>query len=348
MEDSSNTPPEPVYEMLWDCRFCGATKLLGVTHRHCPQCGGAQDPSWRYFPSDGEKVLAKDHRFVGADRVCSYCGTANSAAAKCCGQCGAALEEATEVTPLAGRTRSDDTAFQTEDLQARQQGKVTAPILSPAASVWPRRVLLGIVALLVSVGVAVFWTKTEEVTVVAQSWNREISLEVLKPVSQSSWCDGVPGDAYGVSRSRQQRGSREIPDGEECSTQQIDRGDGSFVEREHCQTRYRSEPIYDYRCNYTVNRWVPNRVAQLAGASIANMAWPSPQLTKAGSCLGCEREGPRHERYTVELGGLKKPITCELPEAVWRAAHVGARLRLKVGAVAGDARCESLELIPQQ
>ena len=346
MENSSNTPPEPVYEMLWDCRFCGATKLLGVTHRHCPQCGGAQDPSWRYFPSDAEKVLAKDHRFVGADKLCSYCGTANGAAAHCCGQCGAPLDEAASVSPLSSRSRVEGVEFPTEDLQARQQGRVPPPINAPVSSPWPQRVLIGVVSVFIMIGIAIFWTKTSEVTVLGQSWNREISLEVLKPVSQSSWCDAVPGDAYGIGRSRQQRGSREIPDGEECSTQQIDRGDGTFVEREYCQTRYRSEPVYDYRCSYTVNRWVPNRVAQLAGASIANLAWPSPQLTKPGSCVGCEREGPRREKYTVELGGLSKPTVCEVPEAIWRQAAVGTRLRLKVGAVAGDVRCDSLELLP--
>ena len=31
---------EPVFEMLWDCSYCSAKKLLGLTHRHCPNCGG--------------------------------------------------------------------------------------------------------------------------------------------------------------------------------------------------------------------------------------------------------------------------------------------------------------------
>lgn len=30
---------EGVYEMFWDCAFCGTTALLGVTNRHCPSCG---------------------------------------------------------------------------------------------------------------------------------------------------------------------------------------------------------------------------------------------------------------------------------------------------------------------
>ena len=347
MADASDTPVDVVYEMLWDCRFCGAAKLLGVTHRHCPQCGGSQDPAWRYFPSDDEKVLAKDHRYVGVDRGCAFCGTANSAAAKCCGQCGAPLDEAKQVELLAGRTRAAQEAFQTENLQARQRGEAIAPLKgsSPARSPWPRRVLVGIFASFLALAGAIFWTRTQEVTVSAQRWHREISLDVLKPIAESAWCDSVPGDAYSVSRSREQRDSREIPDGEVCETQQIDRGDGTFIEQQQCHQRYRSEPIFDYRCRYTVNRWVPDRVAQAVGASIADLAWPSAQPVKAGVCLGCEREGVRRERYTIELSGAAKPIVCELSEEQWRAAAVGAKFRLKVGALIGDARCSSLEQV---
>ncbi len=62
---------EPVYEMLWDCRHCGSKKLLGLTHRHRPQCGAPQNPSERYFPSEDEKVAVQNHVYYGADRLSS-------------------------------------------------------------------------------------------------------------------------------------------------------------------------------------------------------------------------------------------------------------------------------------
>jgi len=72
---------EPVYEMVWDCRYCTAKKLLGLTHRHCPNCGAQQDPNARYFPLDHEKVAVQNHEFVGADMQCRYCGGASSKSA---------------------------------------------------------------------------------------------------------------------------------------------------------------------------------------------------------------------------------------------------------------------------
>ena len=71
---------EKTYEMMWDCEYCGSDKLLGVTHRYCPECGAAQNPDKRYFPPDDQKVAVQDHKYVGADLKCPACEEAMSAA----------------------------------------------------------------------------------------------------------------------------------------------------------------------------------------------------------------------------------------------------------------------------
>src|SRR4029078_11427250 len=60
-------PKEAVYEMIWDCKFCGQKKLLGLTHRFCAGCGAPQDPAARYFPPEHENVAVLDHPLRGAD-----------------------------------------------------------------------------------------------------------------------------------------------------------------------------------------------------------------------------------------------------------------------------------------
>ena len=47
---------ETYYEMLWDCPQCGTLGLLGDSHRHCPTCGTAQDPTKRYFPKPAAEL----------------------------------------------------------------------------------------------------------------------------------------------------------------------------------------------------------------------------------------------------------------------------------------------------
>jgi hypothetical protein len=90
-----------VYEMLWDCAYCGTRKLLGKTHRFCPGCGAPQDPTRRYFPSDEDKVLVENHEYVGADRLCGACGSAMGARAAHCTQCGSPMEGTPEVQRVA-------------------------------------------------------------------------------------------------------------------------------------------------------------------------------------------------------------------------------------------------------
>ena len=85
------------YQMLWDCPSCDTPKLLGLDHRHCPNCGAAQEPARRYYPSDEDKIAVRDHRYTGKDKICPACESPASALAHNCGNCGSPLDEAKEV-----------------------------------------------------------------------------------------------------------------------------------------------------------------------------------------------------------------------------------------------------------
>ena len=50
---------QKTFEALWDCKGCGAQKLLGKTHRCCPQCGLPQNASDRYKPAEEERIYVK-------------------------------------------------------------------------------------------------------------------------------------------------------------------------------------------------------------------------------------------------------------------------------------------------
>jgi hypothetical protein len=72
--------------MLWDCPACATTKLLGVDHRYCPNCGSPQEENLRYFPAPGDRVPTK---FLGRDPdwECERCGVPNGG--NNCMGCGA-------------------------------------------------------------------------------------------------------------------------------------------------------------------------------------------------------------------------------------------------------------------
>jgi hypothetical protein len=347
---------EQVYEMLWDCKFCGTKKLLGKTHRFCPNCGAAQDDEARYFPSDDEKVAVTDHVYYGADVICKNCDTLNSANASFCQQCGTSLEGA-----KSAQLAQDDQVIGDGEhflgtapinvAQERFERKLEAAGLQQdgRAKRGPdRRVLyivLGIVGLLiVAVLVALFWKRETSAYVTAHNWTREIRIESYEPRADSAWCDAMPGDAYSITRRTEQRGSRQIPDGETCSTVRVDNGDGTFSERRQCTTRYRSEPIYDDRCYFTVNRWAYERSVNASGSSLRESPfWPDLRLANTGTCIGCEREGGREDHYLVQLRSGDEEYTCDLEQAQWSSMPIESTWTFEVGVLTNRPDCSTLE-----
>jgi hypothetical protein len=316
-----------VFEMFWDCGYCDAKALLGKSNRFCPNCGAQQDASRRYFPPPGKEVAA-NHEYDGADKTCPACQTPNGAKAHNCRSCGSPLDGAAEVNRVADRSSA-----------APKVANVAA-----SKPKWPWIVGGIILALIAFCLVAMFWTKDVGVTVTAHSWERSINIERMTAVSESAWCDSMPSGAYGVSRSREQRSTRQIPDGQTCSTRDVDRGDGTFERKQECRTKYREEPIYDDRCRFTIDRWQVNRAAKSSGQGLEPApAWPPVNLTRKGSSLGSEREGSRNEKYSLSLSDKeKKTYTCDLPFTKWNAVADGHKKVIPIGVLTDLPECEKL------
>lgn len=342
------------YEMLWDCKFCGTDKLLGKTHRFCPSCGAPQDPDSRYFPSDEEKVAVEDHVYTGADKICAACSTLNSASAEYCQQCGAALTQATEAKTITDdqvirdgqqfiSTGARDMAKERFDAEMQRAG--VTPSTTQQKRSWTFYAVLGIIGLVV-VGIllAIFWRREEVAYVSGHAWEREVNIEEYQAVSDNAWCDTMPREAYSITRREEQRGERQVADGEECTTRRVDNGDGTFREQRDCRTKYRSEPVYDTKCYFTINRWVFERAVKATGQSLAeNPMWPEVRLTRTGTCLGCEREGGRGERYLVYLTEGENIYTCDLAQSQWATMQVESTWKFNVGVVTGQPDCGSLQ-----
>ncbi len=322
---------EKTYEMLWDCRYCGTGKLLGLTHRHCPACGAAQDEDARYFPDDADKVAVEDHAFVGADKDCPACSSPMSAAAAHCTNCGSPMDAAAEVKKKSASPK-----------------KPAAPKKDSTGS---RAMLLGCAALLALVAafalVSILWKKDVSVEATARTWERSVVVEAKKPTSESKWCDSLPRDAYSVTRSEKQRDTKKIPDGQTCVTKKRDNGDGTFTEYQDCKPKYREEPIYDAWCSYTVDRWRAARTLIEQGDANKAPVWPAVTLARTGDCLGCEREGKRAATYRVDfLGPDGKSYDCSFDEPRWAQFAVGSRWTSQASVIGGSLDCKALTAAP--
>ena len=332
------TDKEIFYEMLWDCAQCQTTGLLGDTHRHCPTCGSAQDPKKRYFPQPGHEKQAKDHQFVGTDWSCAYCTSPNSAAAAHCTNCGA------------GQDGSKPVALVIDDavVSAPAPAPTSAAPLSRHAGRW-RWIVGAVLLVLIVLGVMFNSTKDTVATIEQRSWEREIQVEQLSRVAEAAWCDSMPGDAYAVTRSREQRTTKRIENGQDCHDERTDKGDGTFTKRQVCVPRYREEPVYDDRCHFQVNRWRTQRTFKASNENSPMPVWPSVALQAAHGAqgaigpnvLGAQRAGPRLEKYTVKLASGGKSWSCDVPEALWKQLNEGTLTPVKIR-MTGGADCSSL------
>ncbi|MCA9914280.1 MAG: zinc ribbon domain-containing protein, partial [Anaerolineae bacterium] len=328
-------PETNVYEMLWDCQFCGTKGNLGLTHRFCPNCGSPQNPDARYFPSDEEKVAVYDHKFVGVDVTCPNCGELNGAAAEFCGQCGTPLTEgAKKASTLASETVAAGQAFQSSgsrDLVKEQFDAEMQRIGVQSVAEKPKRggfnprtaAIIGIIVAAIGIfGFLFSRTEAVDVTVTGHTWERSISIQQYDNFTTRSWRDSPPaGDNVSIrlgSCSQEIRSYNQVPDGQECRRVRVDQGDGTFREQQQCETVYRCEPVYDDMCTWTGMRWDSIQPALGSGNSLAQSpAWPLIDLNECNSSAlraGCQRESGRSEDYIIIFDNEYR---CSFSQAAW-------------------------------
>ena len=334
------------YQMLWDCPYCGAEKLLGLDHRHCPGCGAPQDPERRYFPTDADKVAAVDHRFTGADRVCPSCATPNASIAEFCTNCGTPLSEAAQA-----KKRSVQAAGVADSAKAAQAELSTSSVRPTPPPPTVQRSPLAKVALgcffafmavaITGALIALLWKKDVSVEVTGHQWERTVQVEAYRTVRSSDWDDQVPSGARNVRCSQEVRDHNKVADGETCTTKRVDQGDGSYKEVESCKTKYRSEPVYDDKCSYDIEKWVVDRTEKASGRSASD----TPQWPRVQTRGKQEREGTRAESYTVFFKATKGSSTygCDRPQSAWASMRVGSRWSGKSSVVTDNFDCDTLK-----
>ena len=359
MSDEVRSEDVGTYQMLWDCPACGTSKLLGLTHRHCPACGSPQDPDARYFPSDAEKVAVEDHPLAGRDLQCPACDTPNSSAANNCGGCGSPLADAKEVVVredvvlgegerFAGETGADAKAAE----RARQAAKHPQPQGKPAKTDAARGtrkrrglIIAGVIALVLLLAF-VFTRKREvEIEATSHSWSRTIEVEEFGEVNESAWCERMPARAKLRSKKSEVRETKKVPDGETCKTRKKDMGNGTFKEVRECKTKYRDEKVYADKCYYRIDKWHHERQFEAKGSALTPApSWPQVELAKTGrgDCRGCQREGARGEAYTVHFAYEDDTDTCEFALSRWESIAIGDRFVAKAGRMTSNLDCDSL------
>ena len=309
------------YEMMWDCTYCDAKKLLGKSHRFCPSCGAAQDPTKRYFPPDSEKIAVEDHQYVGKDKICSACDAPNSSKSICCCACGAPLDGSKEV---------------------KLQGEEETPPPPPTPQKSFTWVIIAIVGFIIGLIILFSMTESKKVHVTQHSWNRSIELERYKTVQEEDWKSGLSSSAKIIHCRSKEKSTEKVPDGEKCETVKKDNGDGTYNENEQCHTIYKDVPVYADWCTYEQEKWVVFDTEKSTNTGL-QPTWPTIHIQKCSiTAINCEREGNRSEEYIVHMEDENsEKHTCSFEEDIWKQIKDGDTRTMEFGSVTGNIDCSS-------
>jgi len=296
---------------------------LAKSQRHCPECGAKQDADKRYFPPEGQEIKVEGHKYEGADRYCPNCKNPQSALGKNCQNCGAPMDGSAQVKGVA----------------------TPAPPPKKKSKRW-LFILIAVVVGIVGIVAGVKYcnrTKEADAKITAHRWQREVPIEEYDDVRHSEWRERVPVGARSVMCTRTQRSTKKVPDGEECRDEKHDKKDGTFEIVKKCKTKYRSEPVMDDKCTYTVTEWhqVDNKTASGTGTSFSDppglppaAVAPVPRVPRAGHA--------RDTRY-LDLDIPKVGAqSCSVSDSVWAKYKDGQAVKIQIKVRNDEVDCDSL------
>ena len=177
--------------------------------------------------------------------------------------------------------------------------------------------------------------------IASHKWKTTIAIEEYNDYEQNAWRNELPAGTSPLSCTSKQRSTRQVPDGETCRIERVDKGDGTFEQLNKCKPKYRSEPVEDDWCTYTVRRWKKVEDATAKGDGM-NPAWPTNVPgTDALPMLGAKRSGAKTEKFIVDFA--KGKGSCAVPEATWRKLTDGQKVKIEVRATTGDLVCDTIK-----
>lgn len=363
-------------EGLWDCPYCG-TKGIGGSKQYCTNCGRTRGKDTTFY-MPGQKRYVEEERARKINRnpdwICGYCDNLNSDNDSSCTSCGATREsesltyhqnkvkkelisKAKESAKQASRIEKTDYEYEdirygeTKSQKTYSSGQITNERNKRNINWTPIISVLAIAALLVGL-VFLFIPDEREITITQMSWERNISVEEYRTVSESGWA--LPAGARLIYTNREIHHYEKIIDHYETKYREVakeryvrtetyvtgyrDLGNGYFEEEtatrdiyetyyeteSYQEPVYRDEPIYQNKYYYEIDKWVYDRTITSQGKD-KNPKWPL--VAKDDN----EREGARKETYTViGIDEDDEKHTFTLSYSDWESVNIGQSIVVEI------------------
>lgn len=331
----------------WDCKYCDTKKILG-TERVCPNCGRPRGKDTKFY-LDGDHVELTEEQAKtknkGADWLCPYCDTLNSALNEVCESCG---------SPRADSKKDYFNMNDKPDAPVEEEYKhnLELPPFKKFLNFAVKALPILLAVLLLSGLIWLFIPKNQDLTIVNKSWQYTQKIESYETFRESDW--SLPANARLVDKkseihhydqefdhyeTRTRQVSESVLDGYDESCSYSDNGDGSFTEtcvdipryrteyrtEEYQEAVYRDVPVYQTKYYYDIDKWVYKR-SVISSGTTNEPHWDEYVLADN------ERAGEKIKEYWVE-GYIKKPNKTkkyEVDEKAWRGVRIGETYSVKI------------------
>jgi len=293
-------------QLEWVCPNC-STRNPGP-QKTCTNCGAPQPENVQFERAADEQAVTDENSIraagAGADYICPYCNTRNSAEAKVCKQCGGDLVEAKrraaggDLAANLGPKEITCTNCGTVNPAANRNClKCGAPLPRASASVPPAAAAVSAsvgtssaprktnwllwgglgAALLVCCAAILFLfvlpTASVQATVTDVHWQTSVPVQELHAVDHTDQAGSPPSDAYNVSCHTE---SHQV-----CEEHVVDQGNGYGEKVQDCH-----DESQDY-CSYTVDEWQTIQTYTQDGHDFAPV-YSQPSITTSDQRLGNE------------------------------------------------------------
>jgi hypothetical protein len=357
-----------IREGRWDCQYCGTTAILG-RHQACPNCAKSRPEGTKFYLLDGEAAVAEQQRVdranLGADWVCEFCRTSNTADRQVCSACQAerGTSPSQQVKRYAAGAAPQSGDMDLDAVPPERQQPTPAPKAQRPAWLLPAGIgAFLFLCLCLCLALLAFGRPQQvEATVSQTLWERTIQVEAWETVVEEDW--NLPNGGRLLSQreeihhydqvlSHYETRERQVSEQVQVGTNsyvcgQEDLGNGFFRDIQCSdpvyETRYRTEsyqepvyisvPVYQTKYSYEIDRWIVKRTERADGDSF-QPAWPR---VAPGSN---EREGGREERYTIVFTTAEgNSYSQEMSLAEWQTFERGMRVELMIS----DGRIQEIK-----
>lgn len=331
-------------QLEWVCPNCG-TRNPGP-RKSCGNCGAPQPENVQFQRAVDEQLETDDKLIVaaqaGADYICPYCGTRNSALEKVCVKCGGDLVEArrraagAELQANAGPREVKCSNCSTLNPASRVNcSKCGSPLPRTSAPVqaastastsnvpqkkgsrWWVWAAIGIAVVLCIGAVMAFAVPASRLkaTVSDVRWETSVPLQEVRSVHYSNESGDPPSGAYDISCHTE---SKEV-----CTERVVDQGNGFGEVVEDCH-----DESQQY-CSYSVDEWQTIQTFTLDGHDF------SPVYAQPNVAAG-QRLGDQTVEYTVYFATEAGPRTYSPSAGTdFSQFRVGTTWTLSLNAIGG-------------